>query len=360
MNRLFVLDAETPWVRSLFQALPAEWSVEYLGARTLGVSPTAWWQAYTTWSPGCEWAPVPGWSRAFRISTEFFAGAVRRRIRAGPRPAAVVHSLPWTAGVIPRTADLPHVYRPHDFFGMYSWNQGRVNALERELCAACRFVAPVSTAHASDLMQLGPAPVVTVPNGVSAEFVRRLRQKPEPPADLPPSARPVVGCVGQITVAYDLDLIGALADAVPEADFVFIGPAFDADPLWPKRVAAALDRPNVRWLGPKPHAELPAYLARFDVCFVPLRVSDHNHRRSPLRLFDYLAADKPVLSTALAAARELEPHVTTGRDSAELTKQLRTILASPGMNLQTRHQFVDAQVWEARGQQFVGLVNEYC
>jgi glycosyltransferase involved in cell wall biosynthesis len=351
MNRLVVLDVETPWVRHLFGALPTGWAADFLGARTAGLSPRAWLSR----RPGL--VAVPGWTRAFGLSTAIFARRVAR-LGAG---RAIVHTMPWTAGLLRRFADVPHVYRPHDFFGMYSWDQDRVADLERELCAACRFVAPVSAAHAEDLRRLGATSVVPVANGVSPEFIDRLRLPAgPPPADLVRSGRPIVGCVGQITAGYDLDLIAGLADAVPEADFVFIGPAFDPAPDWPRRVRSAFARPNVRWLGPKPHADLPSYLQQFDVCLAPLKVTEWNHRRSLLRLFDYLATDKPVVSTALRSAIELAPHVSVGQDAAELAGRVRGVLNRPGIDVAARRAFVDAQTWPVRAKQFTDLVDEHC
>jgi len=351
LNRLLILDAETPWVRHLFGALPAGWTADFLGARTAGVSPREW----LTRRPG--FVAVPGWTRAFGLSTAIFA----RHVARSGMPRAMVHTMPWTAGLLRRFPDVPHVYRPHDYFGMYSWDQSRVASLERDLCATCRFVAPVSAAHADDLRALGAATVVPVANGVSAEFVGRLRGPAgPPPTDLGQAGRPLVGCIGQITTGYDLDLIVGLADAVGEADFVFIGPAFDPDPDWPERVRAAFARPNIRWLGPKPYVELPDYLRHFDVCLVPLKVTEWNHRRSLLRLFDYLAADKPVVSTALRSAVELEPHVSVGRDAAELAGRLRQAFGPPTIDLTARRTFVDAQTWPVRAKQFTDLVDEHC
>src|SRR5207253_3195701 len=86
-------------------------------------------------------------------------------------------------------------------------------------------------------------------------------------------------------------------------------------------------KPNVHHLGVKPHSELPSYLMHFDVCFNPLIVNDHNDRRSPLRLFDYLATDRPILSTAIREAYEHAPFIEIGDSLDSCIRLLQKMLA---------------------------------
>lgn len=352
-NRLLVLDSVTPWIRSLFTALPSEWSADFLGPVTVGLSLKSWRAAR-----GLESVAVPGWTRAFRLSTYLTARRVSRLLASGPRPRAIVHAIPWTAGLLRRFPDVPHVYRPHDYFGMYSWDQAKVTRHERELMAGCRIVFPISSTHADDLRKLGPAPIHVLPNGVSQEFVERLRvPSGDPPDDLAGLPRPLVGCVGQINSSYDVGWLTGIADAAREATFVFVGPVFDEGEVVRRPIDELFARPNVRWLGPKSHDDLPRYLQAFDACVIPLRVSPANDRRSPLRLYDYLATGKPILSTAIAAAREHPDQLAVGATIAEAAETLRRWLRSGGgVDPVARRHFVDRQTWQVRAGEFVDRV----
>ena len=61
--------------------------------------------------------------------------------------------------------------------------------------------------------------------------------------------------------------------------------------------------PNVHLLGPKPHEQIPDYIAAFDVCLIPYVVDDFTSNISPAKLNEYLALGKPVVSTDLAEVR---------------------------------------------------------
>jgi glycosyltransferase involved in cell wall biosynthesis len=280
---------------------------------------------------------------------------VARRIRAA-RPRAILHSSPWTAGLLDRFPDVPHIYRPHDYFGAYDWNQARSDQLERQMVAGCRFVAPLSAAQTDDLRQWGSTPIRRLADGVSASFVTELRGPATPrPDDLPTDGRPIVGCTGQMGSSYDVEIMAQFAAALPDVWFVYIGPMFHAV------FDQVLSLPNVRWLGPRPHHRLPAYLRHFSVCFCPLRINPANDRRSPLRLYDYLAAERPVLSTAIASAVEHQPHVAVGRSADQLIAAYRQ-MASAGfaVDLPSRQAYVDEHTWPRRGQDLADLIEEYC
>ncbi len=352
-QRLLILDADTTWVHSLFEALPIDWSADWCGSRTVGLSPWAWRRASAEGR-----IPVPGWTRLFRISTSLYGRSVAGHIK---NARAIVHTIPWTAGLLDRFRDVPHVYRPHDFFGMYSWNQNRVAELEDQLLAKCRLVLPITETQAIDFRQKTTRPTRVLPNAVSQQFVQRLRgPMPARPTDLP-AGKPVVGCIGQINRGYDIDLCQALADGMPEAAFVYVGPVMDDDPTVKQRIAALFACPNVTWLGPKPHEQLPDYLRHFDVCFNPLQAIACNDRRSPLRLYDYLATGKPILSTNVAAAREHAPHVEPCASAADAITSLRTLI-NPGYHVDdiNRRKYVDANTWNERAKQLVRLVGEFC
>lgn len=361
MKSILVLDNLTPWIRNMFQVLPAGWSARFLGPRSLGLSPSAWWSAITKATAFEDSAPVIGWNRAFGLSTRMFARAIRKAVNKQPAPQAIVHSIPWTAGVIDWFPNIPHVYRAHDFFGNYDWDQSRVVELERQMQHGCRLSLPLTELHAADLRQLGPAPVQALGCGVSSEFVRRFRGSTlVAPEDLP-TGKPIVGCVGQINMTYDFELIERLADAFPNVWFVFIGPIFKMNEQDRQIVDTVFSRPNIRWLGPKPHATLPDYMAQFTVCINPLRKMPANDRRSQLRLFDYLAAEKPVISSDLTDARNHRQYLMIARDIDHFIESMNAVLSGQvRIDQQSVRDYIDAQTWEVRAATFVREMQSFC
>ncbi len=133
-----------------------------------------------------------------------------------------------------------------------------------------------------------------VPNGANFELFNRAAGDELPfPDGLFNIQNPIFGFVGMLQHCIDLDLLLYLADQRPDWSFVLIGkahPGVDTAPL--------LARKNIHILGIVPHKELPAYLARFNVCLNMFRTGDLARDVSPLKFYEYLATGKPIVTTA--------------------------------------------------------------
>jgi GT2 family glycosyltransferase/serine/threonine protein kinase len=139
--------------------------------------------------------------------------------------------------------------------------------------------------------------LLLIPNaGDYAHFADLPPRSDSPIADLP---SPVIGYYGAIAEWFDAEAISAAARRHPEWSFVLIGHVMGADLLDLPKL------PNVHFLGEKPYAELPTYLAAFDICTIPFVITELTKATHPVKLFEYLAAGKPVVSRDLP---ELGPY----------------------------------------------------
>jgi glycosyltransferase involved in cell wall biosynthesis len=139
-------------------------------------------------------------------------------------------------------------------------------------------------------------------------FSQALAPETRIPDDLARLPRPRIGFIGAIS-AYKLDLplVRALAESHPRWSIVLIGKVGEGDPWTDVEVLRGL--PNLHLLGPRPYAELPAYLKGFDTAILPNALNAYTRGMFPMKFFEYLAAGCPVVSTALPALREYR-HVT--------------------------------------------------
>ena len=97
----------------------------------------------------------------------------------------------------------------------------------------------------------------------------------------------------------DFYLIAYAAHIRPDWSFVFIGPI---EPL--ARVSKVRNLSNVHFLGKMPYENIPALIAGFDVCINPFVIDKLSDTVSPIKLYEYLASGKPVVSVDMPAARE--------------------------------------------------------
>jgi glycosyltransferase involved in cell wall biosynthesis len=119
---------------------------------------------------------------------------------------------------------------------------------------------------------------------------RRISRDPSDQADIP-HAR--LGFFGVIDERMDYDLLAGVAAARPDWHLVLIGPTAKVDPAALPRAA------NIHYLGPKSYAELPEYIAGWDVALLPFARNEATRFISPTKTPEYLAAGKPVVSTSI-------------------------------------------------------------
>lgn len=125
------------------------------------------------------------------------------------------------------------------------------------------------------------------------------------------SGRPVAGYYGALARWFDFDLLDRVATLRPDWHFVLIGPDIDGSTTG----QAALRRPNVLWLGPRDYRTLPGYLRYFDVATIPFAINDITLATSPLKLYEYFSAGKPVVTTAMPECMEFrEVHIARTAD----------------------------------------------
>ena len=118
------------------------------------------------------------------------------------------------------------------------------------------------------------------------------------PADQRDLPGPRLGYYGVIDERLDLPLVAALAEAHPEWQIVLVGPVVKIDPAGLPRGA------NIHYTGQRSYDELPAYLAGWDVCLLPFARNDSTRFISPTKTLEYMAAERPIVSTPITDVAE--------------------------------------------------------
>lgn len=226
------------------------------------------------------------------------AAAAQRTLLDGMlRDLAVENPMLWyyTPGALAFTAHLsgsPTVYDCMDELSAFAGADPALPALERDLMAraALVFTGGCSLYEA----KRGQHPDVhAFPSGVDAAHFAPARGALPDPADQAAIPHPRLGFYGVIDERLDLGLIAAVADLRPDVQLVFVGPTAKIE------LADLPRRPNLHYLGPKSYAELPAYVANWGAALMPFALNEATRFISPTKTPEYLAAGRPVVSTAI-------------------------------------------------------------
>ena len=131
------------------------------------------------------------------------------------------------------------------------------------------------------------------PSSIDVKHFKKARAASEEQTDQGAIPHPRLGFIGVIDERMDLDLLRETAAMRPDWHLVMIGPVV-------KIAEEDLPRAeNIHYLGKKEYEELPAYIAGWDAALMPFAINDSTKFISPTKTPEYLAAGKPVVSTAI-------------------------------------------------------------
>lgn len=246
--------------------------------------------------------PFPSRSATIGLTT-----AVTRRYlrtataRLGGRVRAVISGWPQYSVFGSCDERVRAYWAQDDYVGgaaLLGLNARLLDRHERRVAARADLLVAASPVVADTWRGRGLNPVL-VPFGTDVDAYLAVEHAPLPSdASLP---GPVAGFVGRINGRTDLRLLEEIAGR--GRSLLLVGPK---DPAFePTRFEALRQRPNVRWVGPKPFDALPGYLRAIDVGVVPYADSPFNRGSFPLKALEYLAAGRAVVSTDLPAIRWL-------------------------------------------------------
>ena len=214
-----------------------------------------------------------------------------------------------------------------------------------------------SSSTLADRMREDSGNVLEAPNVAdTALFSTALQSGPIDPAlaELP---EPRLLFVGAITATkLDLGLLAELARIRPDWSLALVGSVGLGDPSTDISSLAAL--PNVHMLGPRRQSELPAVLRGADVGLIPYLASPLTASIFPMKVYEYLAAGLPVVSTPLPALSEVSGIDVAG-NASEMAARIDAALSEddPGLRME-RSRAAAGHSWESRLEQLNAAVRE--
>jgi glycosyltransferase involved in cell wall biosynthesis len=280
---------------------------------------------------------------ARRLNAHLLQRAIRRLARHhGLSRYSLMTTYPAMVDVFERMTDVRRIYYCADDYAAFpGLHTDLVRAHETRLLAAVDVVVTTSQSL-HEAKSAAHSHVVNLPHGVDAEhFAKAADPSTRVPDDLARLPRPVIGFFGMLAEWVDIPLIREVALARPGWSIVLIGNA--STDLGPLRGV-----PNVHLLGPRPYASLPGYCRGFDVAIIPFVKNDLTERANPIKLREYLAAGKPIVSTPLPEVLQFGDLVRVASSADEFVREIEHCRRDDPALSARRMSSVRDQTWAAR------------
>jgi len=181
------------------------------------------------------------------------------------------------------------------------------------------------------------------------------------------SGRFVVSYVGTHGDAHDLWTVLAAAELMSNADpgvmFLFAGGGSEADRLSARALSMGLT--NVKFLGQIDRKDIPSLLNASDVCLATLRDSPVFKTVVPTKLYEYMAAERPIITNVAGEAAELVEFAGAGvyvpaADPLALADAIRSLAVDPdrgaAMGRAGREMVRENASWEARADRYLDVL----
>jgi teichuronic acid biosynthesis glycosyltransferase TuaH len=185
--------------------------------------------------------------------------------------------------------------------------------------------------------------VVLIKNGVDFDFYQTTEQMP---LKIKPPIIMYTGTVHEERVNFNLVLL--LAKSYPQYSFVFVGPEYVYK--YTKQKCKFLK--NIHFLGAVPYEEIPKYMNSAEVLMVPHVETEFTQSLDPIKQYEYLCTNKPVISTAVSGFLDFKKYFTIANSINEFESQLKGLVeGTANLKIDARLKEAKKHSWDSRYKQ---------
>ncbi len=250
------------------------------------------------------------------------------------------------------------IYDITDDWTKFSGNQSQLDLITNQdaaLCKNCDHVIVCSQQLFDDKTSfVDPERLHLIPNGVHVDHYESVADESLPVHILAQNwGKPVFGYTGTIHGdRVDVELIAAVAQAYPTATIAMVGPN-----LLEHADQKRLDQvTNIVFTGAQPYSQLPDIMRAFDVCMVPHLVTPFTESLNPIKLWEYLAAGKPIVSTNVAGFRDFPELVHVAESYDVFLQNLDSALNEDSSITGARQIVAQQHSWDKRIDQVIHIL----
>ena len=251
-----------------------------------------------------------------------------------------------------------HCYDEHiDFPGTTPQERQTIMAQEEYILSRADIVFAVSKSIYERKRNFNTN-IFLVPNAADYDLFATAQDPATPiPEDIRDIPHPIIGCVTRIVDQYfHVPLMREVFARRPDWSLVVVGPIIEpegntARAIEQKSQLEALKQlPNVHLVGRRNQKELPGYLKAFDVCAMAYPMIENvMHSESPLKMYEYLAAGKPIVSSPLPLIMHLDNVMSFAQTADEWIAAIELALRDDNeRKVKERQKIAQGNTWDDR------------
>jgi glycosyltransferase involved in cell wall biosynthesis len=228
---------------------------------------------------------------------------------------------PHSAPLIGKFTEILSVYHCIDHFsaGIHGNKKMVIEQQENELLGKVDIIFTHSTGLKSVLQSRSNRPIFMLPSAADVNLFQTAQSIHPDLNDIP---HPRLGIFGTLDARIDSTILLQISSSHPEWQFLLTGrirPGFN-------HLAQLKMLHNIYWLGDRPHADLPSLMNGCDVLLAPYTSGEKTEFINPLKIYEYLAVGKPVVSTPLPEIQDLGRYLIFASNPEEFVKGITDAL----------------------------------
>jgi glycosyltransferase involved in cell wall biosynthesis len=271
-------------------------------------------------------------------------------VEMGFRDPLLLTTLPNAVDYLGAFAEKAAVYYCVDDFTLWPGvNRRLVADMEARLLKRINLLV-CSSQELANIKQCEGLRTEIIPHGVDIEHFARAGAPPREPIPVLTGIRkPTIGYFGLLGEWVDLALLEKIVRRHPEWTLVLMGTVV-ADTT---RLAAY---PNVLFTGPIPYERLPDHVAYLDTLILPYLTEGRGHSITPLKLREYIATGKPVVSTSIPECCLYQDVISIAASHDEFDAELERAVVEGDVRMRERREAVKGDDWSSRAEMLSAFI----
>ncbi|MDX9799020.1 MAG: glycosyltransferase, partial [Bacteroidales bacterium] len=158
-----------------------------------------------------------------------------------------------------------------------------------------------------------------VTNGVVYEHFREIEEiVPDEMKNIVNENKPIIGYYGALASWFDYKLVKSIAELRKDWNIVLIG--WDYDGSLAKSGIKKFK--NIHIINSVEYKRLPLYAQWFDVCTIPFLINDVTESTSPVKLFEYMALGKPIVTTPMPECKKYASVIIAKNEGKDFVEKI--------------------------------------